>query len=101
MKKDYGYKGAIPQEVSPRDDAFHGLTKSKTSEWWYFEAVLDNDYSVVFSFTTSLKNLIAFPTIEIYKNGKFEKRAFILFCRERIYQIKRCNEADGKIEKTC
>ena len=75
MKKDYGYKGLIPQEVSPRDDASHGLTKSKASEWWYFEAIFDNDYSVVFSFTTSLKNLIAFPTIEIYKNGEFEKRA--------------------------
>jgi len=73
-KKNNYYKQLAIQDISPKDDVFHGLTKAKASEWWYFEALFDNNYSVVFSFTTSLKNFIAFPTIEIYKNGKFEKR---------------------------
>lgn len=64
----------IVRDILPKDDGFYGLTKPKASEWWYFEALFENNYSIVFSFAISLKNLIAFPSIEIYKNGKLEKR---------------------------
>jgi len=43
------------QDVTLRDDAFHGHGKLPYAEWWYFDAVFDNGYSMtmgvkVFSF---------------------------------------------------
>ena len=90
MSKSNAYTTSIPQDILPKDDALHGSTKHIATEWWYFEAILNNNYSAVFSFTTfSKKNLIAFPTIEIYKNGKLEVRA-----------IKRYLFQDFQISKT-
>ena len=66
----------IVKDIQPKDDAFHGPTKYVGTEWWYFDAIFDNNYSAVISFTkSSKKNLLTFPTIEIYKNGELEVRA--------------------------
>ncbi len=66
----------IVQDIQPKDDAFHGPTKYVGTEWWYFDAIFDNSYSAVISLTkSSKKNLLTFPTIEIYKNGELEVRA--------------------------
>jgi len=75
MTSGNDFKKFILKDVKPKDDAFYGLTKHVSSEWWYFEAFFDNGYSAVIGFTTSFKNLIAFPAIEIYKNGELEVRA--------------------------
>lgn len=34
------------QDITLRDDAFHGHGKLPYAEWWYFDAVFDNGYSV-------------------------------------------------------
>lgn len=34
------------QDVTLRDDAFHGPGKLPNAEWWYFDAVFDNGYSM-------------------------------------------------------
>lgn len=76
MNKSNAHNKSIPRDILPRDDAFHGSTKYIATEWWYFEAIFNNNYSVVIGFTTfSKKNLLAFPAIEIYKNGELEVRA--------------------------
>ena len=36
------------EEVTLRDDAFHGRGQLPFIEWWYFDAKLDNGYSFVF-----------------------------------------------------
>ena len=67
---------SIARDIQPIDDVFHGPTKLVDTEWWYFDAIFDNNYSAVISFTkSSKKNLLTFPTIEIYKNGQLEVRA--------------------------
>ena len=74
MKKTY--LTSVPLDITPRDDAYLGSSKFFASEWWYFEAAFENNYSAVFSFTTiSKKHLLTFPRIEIYKDGELEVRA--------------------------
>lgn len=66
----------IPRDISPKDDAYHVTKKIISEEWWYFDAVFDNNYSLHTGFTIFLKkNKIASLAIEIYKNGKLEVQA--------------------------
>jgi len=69
------------------DDAFHGTTSNPSIEWWYFDSMFDNDYSIhvgfrILSFNefqilkTSINiyykyNLIANETTLISKNNFF------------------------------
>lgn len=69
------YNKVFVKDITPLDDAFHGSKKKVATEWWYFEAKLDNGYTVIFTPTSQLKNLIVFPCIEIYKNGELKVRA--------------------------
>ena len=61
----------IPREILPRDDAFHGSTKHIAAEWWYFDAIFNNDYSVHVGLKTfTLRNLgLVSPMIEVYRKG--------------------------------
>lgn len=66
-----------PKEITPVDDAFHGSKKHVAVEWWYFDAVFDNSYSVHVGFKTfSRKNFgLVSPMIEIYREGNLEAKA--------------------------
>lgn len=76
MNKNKANDKSIAQDIQPIDDAFRGPTRYVDTEWWYFDAIFNNNYSAVISFTkSSKKNLLTFPTIEIYKNGAFVVRA--------------------------
>jgi len=68
LKKNYAV------DISPKDDAFHGSKKHIAIEWWYFDAVFTNDYSIHIGFKTFTKKDrgIVSPLIEIYKGGKLE-----------------------------
>ncbi|MDH7517438.1 MAG: hypothetical protein QHH19_03745 [Candidatus Thermoplasmatota archaeon] len=60
----------------PKDDGFYGSNKFFSSEWWYFDSIFNNNYSIHIGFTTvSKKNIMSFPEIEIYKDGKIVKKA--------------------------
>jgi len=67
-----------PEDIVPKDDAFHGSLKRRAAEWWYFDAIFDNGYSThIGCMTFSKKNKgTATKVLEIYKDGKllFEKR---------------------------
>lgn len=66
----------IPKDILPIDDAYHGSNKHIASEWWYFDAVFSNNYSLHVGFTTFSKtHRIASSAIEIYKDGKLEVKA--------------------------
>ena len=45
--QDYSYPKSIVEDITPADDAFHGSPKRLASEWWYFDARLENGYTVV------------------------------------------------------
>ncbi|MBN2599737.1 MAG: hypothetical protein JXA75_04275 [Candidatus Thermoplasmatota archaeon] len=42
------HEQASIEDITLQDDAFHGRGKLPFIEWWYFDAKLDNGYSVVF-----------------------------------------------------
>jgi len=55
-KKQKSFKSAkdiaflySPKDISLEDDGFHGSTTSRFTEWWYFDAVCDNGYTVQMS----------------------------------------------------
>jgi predicted secreted hydrolase len=62
------------ESTTPKDDAFHGSPRRIAAEWWYFDAIFNNNYSAHLGFKTfSRKNLgFVSPMIEIYKNGELE-----------------------------
>jgi hypothetical protein len=59
-------------KITPKDDTFHGNIKIIDIEWWYFDAVFENGYSVQIGFRIyHIRNIgIIRSIINIYKNGK-------------------------------
>ncbi len=53
MKKNFA------QEITPIDDAFHGSPKRMAAEWWYFDALLNDDISIHVGFKTFTKKIEA------------------------------------------
>ena len=41
----------LPEDISPKDDAYHYTKKLFSDEWWYFDAIFDNNYSIHADFT--------------------------------------------------
>lgn len=71
------------EKMKPSDDAFHGSQRHLSAEWWYFDAMFTNDYSVHIGCRTfSIKRLgIGSPFLEFYRKGKLlvEKKKRCLF----------------------
>ncbi len=61
-------------DITPQDDAFHGNINLLDIEWWYFDAVFDNGYSIHVGVRTHhIRNSgIVESRINIYKKGKVE-----------------------------
>ena len=55
--------------IELKDDAFHGTHKYFSMEWWYFDAILNDDYALHAGFKVySIRNVgVVYPIIEIYK----------------------------------
>ena len=62
----------IPKDTSPRDDAYHGPYHIPTTEWWYFDAIFENNYSLHIGIRTFSRWGFGFAMscMEIYKEGK-------------------------------
>jgi len=60
------------QDIKPSDDAFHGSPKRVAAEWWYFDAIFDNNYSTHIGFMTFSRKKIGIvsPKLEFYKSGE-------------------------------
>lgn len=60
------------QSIKPKDDTFHGTKYLIDIEWWYFDAVFENGYSVHIGFRIyHIKNRGLLQTrINIYQKGK-------------------------------
>jgi len=58
--------------ITPKDDTFHGCRNIIDIEWWYFDAVFDNDYSIHIGFRVyHIKNIGLLQTrINLYYKGK-------------------------------
>jgi predicted secreted hydrolase len=71
-KNHYRYLEAL--DITPKDDSFHGNINFIDVEWWYFDAVFDNDYSVHLGIRVyHIKNSGMIESrINIYRKGKIE-----------------------------
>jgi len=60
-----------PIDIELKDDAFHGAKTSHYTEWWYFDAVFDNNYSAQMNVRiASMFNYgTVFKRLDIYKDG--------------------------------
>jgi len=69
-KKNYRFFKAV--EIEPKDDAYHISSHIANIEWWYFDAIFKNGYSVHIGFRTyNIKKWgMVQSRINIYKNGK-------------------------------
>jgi len=59
-------------KINPKDDAFHGSFNFLDIEWWYFDAIFENGYSVhvgVRTFHTKHHGVVKLR-IELYTEGK-------------------------------
>lgn len=59
----------IVQDIELKDDAFHGYNDYFSIEWWYFDAILNDDYDLHAGFKVfSIKSIgVVWPIFEIYK----------------------------------
>lgn len=66
-----------PSDITLKDDAFHSSTAPRFTEWWYFDAIFDNGYSIELNVRvlSIIKNkyAIIYKRIDIYKEGKIIK----------------------------
>ena len=63
------------RSIVPRDDGFHGNRRNIAAEWWYFDAVCKEGYTVHLGVRTFSKKGRGFvkPMIEIYKDCELVK----------------------------
>jgi len=71
------YRFLKAENIVPVDDAFHGDINLIDVEWWYFDGIFNNEYSVHLGVRTyHLKNSGFIESrINIYKKGKVEVEA--------------------------
>lgn len=60
-----------PQDIVLKDDAYHGSKGLQFTEWWYFDAALNDGYSIQYSarIVSGLKLSFLFIRFDVYKNG--------------------------------
>jgi len=59
------------QDINLSDDAFHGHGMLPYTEWWYFDAMLSNNYSAQMSvhIISAFGKGFVFERLDLYKNG--------------------------------
>jgi hypothetical protein len=60
-----------PHDIILKDDAYHGSKGLQFTEWWYFDAALNDEYSIQFSarILSGLKLSFLFIRFDVYKEG--------------------------------
>jgi len=63
-----------PQDFVLKDDAYHGSKGLQFTEWWYFDAALNDGYSIQYSIriVSGLKLSFLFIRFDVYKEGHLE-----------------------------
>ena len=70
-----------PVDIELKDDAFHGAETFHFAEWWYFDARLDNGFSLHMSVCvmTIINQGIIFLNFNLYKDGNLISHNKILY----------------------
>ena len=109
---DLPYYGFTAEDITFKDACYNGNSTKlwRPFEWWYFDAVFDNNYSVEFSINvayTKGMGLIA-PLLNIYKDGELlvhnEKfllpREFAAFNEEPLIMFSGQEIMEGHVDKS-
>jgi len=61
-----------PEEITLEDDAFHGADTLHFTEWWYFDAMLNDGYSIQFIFQiySMFNQNIVNAKLNVYHDGE-------------------------------
>lgn len=75
------------QQITKKDDAYHGTTPYPSMEWWYFDGIFDNNYSMHLGFRIlSFHNFqILKPSINIYQNSDLIAHETILIPKKYFF----------------
>jgi len=71
-KQNEKYLDFPPKKITLKDDAFHDSAKGASVEWWYFDCIFDNGYSIHIGFNLIKKKKLGFANtiLDIYKDGE-------------------------------
>jgi len=79
----------FPQNITLKDDAFHGSKALNFTEWWYFDATFDNGYSIQLSVRvlSVMKRFIFFTflRLDIYKDRKLQSHKRKIYLKKGFY----------------
>jgi len=81
-----------PKNITLKDDAFHGSKAISFTEWWYFDAELDDGYSIQMHlrvgslFKSSV--VIFFEKFEIYKDRKLVTTKRKIYLKKHVFVSK-------------
>ncbi|UCD14678.1 MAG: hypothetical protein JSW60_04450 [Thermoplasmatales archaeon] len=99
-----------PEDIELKDDAFHGADNLHFTEWWYFDALFDNGYSVQVGIRVLgvMNQGLVIIRFDIYKDGKLlshELKKYIMwdfFASEEVplVKLKREQYMEGYINET-
>ena len=66
------------ENITPKDDAFHGIKKRISLEWWYFDAVFEDGHSIHIGIKLILfgKTGIVRQLVDFYKGSKLIKKSY-------------------------
>jgi hypothetical protein len=75
------------QRITKKDDAFHGPKPYPSAEWWYFDSILNNDYSIHIGFRIlSFQNFqMLKPSINIYHKSNLIAHETKLIPKKNFY----------------
>ena len=89
-----------PEDIVLKDDAFHGGDPLNFAEWWYFDAIFDNNYSAQISIYIFgiLNQKFIVTGITLYRNGisVFSNEKYYIFNDLTISTQMPYIEIDGK-----
>jgi len=79
-----------PEDIGLQDDAFHGADTPYFIEWWYFDAVFNNNYSIQASLHvfSVINQGFAYLTINLYKNNSLTLNEKKLYPLSNLYLSK-------------
>ena len=69
----------IIENITPKDDAFHGIKNHLSQEWWYFDAVFNENYGVHIGIRVTSLGKWGFVRqfVNIYNDTEVEEKIYI------------------------
>ena len=87
LKDPFEYDGFILEDITYSDACFKGASFLRPFEWWYFDAMFDNGYSVEFhiNLASQARFGIIAPMLNIYRDG------MLIFHEAQFYPYRHLN----------